>query len=102
MTTAMAAILGQSHRLVEAAGAGADAGGLGDSEEIHSSACFTSRADCQRLSGSFSRHVATTRSSAGGDSGCSSLNGLGWSFRIDATRLVLVLPSKARLPVISS
>src|SRR5579862_3025663 len=61
-----AAILGQTHRRFEG---GAGAFRAGDSVEIHSKACFTSRADCQRLSGSFSRHVATTRSSAGGESG---------------------------------
>src|SRR4051812_39265593 len=38
----------------------------GVSAAIESSACFTSRADCQRLSGSFSRQVSMTRSSAGG------------------------------------
>ena len=34
---------------------------------IHSSSSFKSRADCQRLSGSFSRLCFSTRSSAGGE-----------------------------------
>ncbi len=36
----------------------------------HFSSCSTSRAVCQRSSGSFARHVATTWSSAAGVSGC--------------------------------
>ena len=69
---------------------------------IQSSACRISRADCQRFSGSFSRHVATTRSMAFGVGGAMSLIGGGCSFRIDAIRLAPLFASNARLPVISS
>ena len=72
------------------------------SSVIRSSACLISRADCHRLSGSFSRQVCTTRSRPFGVSGRSSLIGRGWSLRIDAITLAGLPPSKTRFPVMSS
>lgn len=66
---------------------------------IQRSSLATSRALCQRSSGSFSRHFRTTWSSAGGITGTTSEIGRGCACRIAATRLVFDLPSKARLPV---
>ena len=48
---------------------GAIAAPVADPSAIHFSSRPTSRADCQRSSGSFARQVFTIRSSAGGDSG---------------------------------
>src|ERR1035438_6698633 len=66
---------------------------------IHSSSLFRSRADCQRLSGSFSRHLRSARSRAGGAT--SAIDGAGRSM-IAAITLAGDEPSKARLPVSSS
>ena len=52
------------------AAAGAPTGdGRAVSAAIHASSSCRSRAECQRASGSFSRHFLTTRSSDGGESG---------------------------------
>src|ERR1039458_1760632 len=66
---------------------------------IHSSLLFRSRADCQRLSGSFSRHLRSARSRAAGTT--SPIDGAGRSM-IAAITLAGDEPSKARLPVSSS
>ena len=79
--------------------AGIDGGG---SAAIHLRACLTSRADCQRFSGSFSRQVRTTSARPRGVCGCISISGRGSSLRIDATRLACVLPVKGRVPAINS
>jgi hypothetical protein len=69
---------------------------------IHFSSAATSRADCQRSSGSFARHREMTRSRAGGVSGTSSSMGFGVIASTEAMMLDALLPSKARCPVISS
>ena len=63
---------------------------------IHSNSSFKSRADCQRLSGSFARHFCSTRSSAAGAT--SAIDGAGRSI-IAAITLAGDEPSNARLPV---
>ena len=65
---------------------------------IQRSCSFTSCAVCQRSSGSFARHVRTTRSSAGGDMGCTAEMGCGSDARMAATMLAWLLPVKAHLP----
>ena len=57
------------------------------------------RALCHRSSGSFARHVMTTRSSAAGVSGCRLATGGGVSFKMAPMRPACVLPSKALRPV---
>ena len=58
-----------------------------------------SRTVCHRSSGSFARHVATTRSSARGAAGCAVDTGGGSSFRIAPSSAPRVLPSNAFRPV---
>src|SRR6266851_2803990 len=66
---------------------------------IHCSCSLTSCAVCQRSSGSFDKQPWTTRSSAGGDIGCTADIGCGSDARIAATMLAWLLPLNARLPV---
>ncbi len=66
---------------------------------IQRSSLATSWALCQRSSGSFSRHLFTTWSSAAGITGWTDEIGGGCEARIAAIRLVFDLPSKARRPV---
>src|SRR5688572_13432659 len=80
--------------------AGIDDGG--ESAAIHFRACLTSRADCHRFSGSFSRQVLTTSARPRGVRGCISSSGRGSSLRIDATRAACVLPVNGRVPAINS
>src|SRR5271169_5018677 len=67
--------------------------------EIHFRFVLRSRADCQRSSGSFSRQVLTTLSSARGNIGRTAEIGAGFRSRIAAITLVVLFPSNARLPV---
>src|ERR1700726_1396845 len=57
--------------LREAAGTAAKAARVVLSSAIHFNSSQRSLAVCQRFSGSFARHLLTTRSSAGGVIGCS-------------------------------
>src|SRR5436190_18982567 len=65
---------------------------------IHCNCSLTSCAVCQRSSGSFARQPCTTRSSAGGDIGCTVEMGCGSDARMAATMLAWLLPVNARLP----
>ena len=66
---------------------------------IHSSCSFTSCAVWKRSSGSFARHVLTTRSSAGGIIGAASAIDGGSSRRIEPISDAWLLPENAFLPV---
>ena len=66
---------------------------------IHFSSRARSPALCHRSSGSLARHVATTRSIAGGVSGCSAETGAGAADMIAALTLAWLVPSNAFLPV---
>src|SRR5262249_37392137 len=70
-----------------------------DPSEIHSSSRPTSAADCQRSSGSFARHVFTTRSSAGGDIGCTVEIAGGSAVMIEEISEAWLAPENAFLPV---
>ena len=70
-----------------------------DPSEIQRSSLPTSPADCHRSSGSFARHVLTTRSSAGGVIGCSVEIGGGSELMIDEISDAWLVPSNAFLPV---
>ncbi len=67
-----------------------------DEPAIHSNSSFKSRADCQRLSGSFAKHFCNTRSSAAGAT--SAIDGAGRSI-MAAITLAGDEPSNTRLPV---
>lgn len=69
---------------------------------IHFNSSATSCALCQRSSRSFARHFAITWSRAAGDTRTISLTGFGIEPTMDAIRLVFVLPSNARCPVVIS
>ena len=66
---------------------------------IHCSSAITSRALCQRSSGSFSRHLRTTWSRAGELMASTVAMAGGWEEMMAAIRLVRLLPSKALRPV---
>ena len=69
------------------------------SAAIHVSSRFRSPADCQRSSGSFSRHVLMVRSNSGGDVGSISEMGRGLALMMAVMRLAWLAPSKAFFPV---
>ena len=66
---------------------------------IHSSWSFTSCAVWNRSSGSFERHVLTTRSSAGGVMGWTAEIGCGSVCRIAPIRDAWLTPENAFFPV---
>ena len=66
---------------------------------IHWSCSLTSCAVWKRFSGSFERHVAMARSSAGGVMGAIDETDGGFSLRIAPMRLAWLFPSKAFFPV---
>ncbi len=63
------------------------------------SSSSTSRAVCQRSSGSLASARATMWSSAGGETSCRDEGGGGVRFRIDAMMLAWLSPGNARSPV---
>src|SRR6267143_2234696 len=66
---------------------------------IHFNSNSRSRAVCQRSSGSFARHLLTTRSSARGAIGCKDAMGCGSEERMAAIKLARLFPVNAGLPV---
>ena len=66
---------------------------------IHFSCSLTSCAVAKRSSGSLARQVFTTRSKAGGVSGCEVEMGGGSDERMAAITLAMVLPVNAGRPV---
>src|SRR5712692_6895736 len=66
---------------------------------IHFNSRQRSLVACHRSSGSFAKHLLTTRSSAGGVIGWREDMGGGSSFRIAPITLAWLLPSNALLPV---
>ena len=78
--------------------AGRGASGDPRSSATHRSSRATSAALCQRSSGSFARHVLTTRSRDAGHSGWIAGSGGGFEVRIDAARLARVVPENALRP----
>jgi hypothetical protein len=67
--------------------------------ETQRSCPATSRVDCQRSSGSFSRHFRMTWSSKGGVRGIVAEIGSGWEETMAAIKLVFDLPVNALFPV---
>src|SRR5579859_6098368 len=66
---------------------------------IHFNCSLTSCTFWKRSSGSLARHVCTTRSSAGGEAGCTVEIAGGFLSSTAAITLAVFLPSNARLPV---
>ena len=99
-TSAAAAIVqARRSRLLRRATTGGGRPACAPPAAIHWSWSLTPCAVWMRPSGSFARHVATTRSRGGGVMGASDETAGGESFRIEPMTLAWLFPSKAVLPV---